>query len=55
MEARNEAEIDDAVKPISIKKTEIILEQTKKCVCKIHNRIKKEQDFLLKYLLKTNY
>ena len=49
MESRNETKIKYAVEPVSIKKTEIILDQMKKWVCKIHNRIKKEQDFLLNF------
>ena len=36
MEEIKELEIPDAIEPISIRSTEIILEQMKKCVCKIH-------------------
>ena len=36
MEKVNEAYIKDSIEPVTLKSTEIILEQMKKCVCKIH-------------------
>ena len=53
MEGINESAIDDAIKPISIKKTELILEQMKKCVCKIHNGRKKGTGFFTKVPFKN--
>ena len=48
MEGKYESEIKNAIKPISIKKTEIILEQMKNCICKIHNGQKKGTGFFVK-------
>ena len=48
MEEIKELEIPDAIEPISIRSTEIILEQMKKCVCKIHVKGTKGTGFFIK-------
>ena len=53
MEGINESDIADSIKPVSIKKTEIILNQMKNCVCKIHNGQKKGTGFFAKLSFKN--
>ena len=45
MEGVYEVKINDAIKPISVEETELILKQMKNCVCKIHNGQKKGTGF----------
>ena len=47
MEIRNESFWKDSIKPVSIKDTELILEQMKTCVCKIHLPSKKGTGFFI--------
>ena len=53
MEGINESAIADSIKSVSIKKTEIILNQMKNCVCKIHNGQKKGTGFFAKLSFKN--
>ena len=46
MEKRFETFLKDSIKPVSIKETQIILEQMKTCVCRIHLGSKKGTGFL---------
>ena len=48
MERKTEASLNDSIKPVSIKDTELILQQMKKCVCKIHLGPKKGTGFFIK-------
>ena len=48
MEKRYESTLNDAIKPISIREAEIITEQMKTCVCKIHLGQKKGTGFFLR-------
>ena len=54
MAEHNEVEIIGAVKPISLKQTNIILNQMQTCVCKIHNGQKKGTGFFLKIPYQKN-
>ena len=48
MERRFESFLKGSIKPVSIKETEMILEQMKTCVCKIHLGSKKGTGFFRK-------
>ena len=48
MEKRFETFLKDSIKPVSIKETQIILEQMKTCVCRIHLGSKKGTGFFIK-------
>ena len=54
MAEHNEVEIIGAVKPISLKQTNIILNQMQTCVCRIHNGQKKGTGFFLKIPYQKN-
>lgn len=54
MAENKEVEIKGAVKPISLKQTNIILNQMQTCVCKIHNGQKKGTGFFLKIPYQKN-
>ena len=54
MAEHNEVEIIGAVKPISLKQTNIILNQMQTCVCRIHNGAKKGTGFFLKIPYQKN-
>ena len=55
MEEIKEKYISDSIEPISINSTEIILNQMKKCVCKIHIKGKKGTGFFAKIPYKNNF
>ena len=48
MEKRYESTLNDSIKPISIRETELIIEQMKTCICKIHLGSKKGTGFFIK-------
>ena len=55
MEEIKEKYISDSIEPISINSTEIILNQMKKCVCKIHIKGIKGTGFFAKIPYKNNF
>ena len=55
MEEIKEKYISDSIEPISINSTEIILNQMKKCVCKIYIKGKKGTGFFAKIPYKNNF
>ena len=48
MNKRYESSFIDSVKPVSIRETELIIEQMKTCICKIHLGSKKGTGFFIK-------
>ena len=55
MEEIKEKYLSDSIEPISINSTEIILNQMKKCVCKIHIKGTKGTGFFAKIPYKNNF
>ena len=55
MSEKNEVEIKDALDPISIGKTIIILKQMENCVCKIHLEGKDRTGFFIKIPYKNDF